>query len=266
MKNQDEKYNKLRRQKINVMLNEEERKIIKEKAIKYGFGDCLAEYIRAACIYENIYIEDVHGKEKVCNKVSEYIKELREILNAQRKLMKNVFLTKDDIDKIKNQNQQIIEKIGRLSRIIISSLSVVSEKKIQQRINMIEKYDSDKLIPKIQIAGEWGLVLRPSNLYHPNEPAIYIVFLPEYYDEIEINNFDPDKFKEKIDNYRHIAMKKELYISIYHFNDKLRYGIVMPFVDKESATKYAEEMEADYVYDLYSQQVEMDGDIYSSNS
>ena len=57
MNSTEERYSKLRRQKINVMLNEEERKIITEKAIKYGFGDCLAEYIRAACIYENIYID-----------------------------------------------------------------------------------------------------------------------------------------------------------------------------------------------------------------
>ena len=37
MSNPDDRYNKLRRQKINVMLNEEERRIITEKAIKYGF-------------------------------------------------------------------------------------------------------------------------------------------------------------------------------------------------------------------------------------
>ena len=62
MNSTEERYSKLRRQKINVMLNEEERRIITEKAIKYGFGDCLAEYIRAACIYENIYI-NIHTYE-----------------------------------------------------------------------------------------------------------------------------------------------------------------------------------------------------------
>ena len=73
MNSTEERYSKLRRQKINVMLNEEERKIITEKAIKYGFGDCLAEYIRAACIYENIYIEDVQGKQELCEIVSRFI-------------------------------------------------------------------------------------------------------------------------------------------------------------------------------------------------
>ena len=72
MNNQNERYSKLRRQKINVMLNEEERRIITEKAIKYGYGDCLAEYIRAACIYENIYIEDIEGKNGERNGTGQY--------------------------------------------------------------------------------------------------------------------------------------------------------------------------------------------------
>ena len=93
MNDQDERYSKLRRQKINVMLNEEERKIITEKAIKYGFGDCLAEYIRAACIYENIYVEDIEGKNEICQYVSDYIQLLREILYEQKKVLKNVLQT-----------------------------------------------------------------------------------------------------------------------------------------------------------------------------
>jgi len=75
---------KLRREKINVMLNEEERRIITEKAIKYGFGDCLAEYIRAACIYENIYVEELNGKFEVCEKVSEFLTKIREIIKEQK--------------------------------------------------------------------------------------------------------------------------------------------------------------------------------------
>lgn len=36
-----------RRKKINIMLNDEERKIITEKAIEYGFGPRLAAYVRS---------------------------------------------------------------------------------------------------------------------------------------------------------------------------------------------------------------------------
>ena len=93
MNNQEDRHSKLRRQKINVMLNEEERRIITEKAIKYGYGDCLAEYIRAACIYENIYIEDIEGKNEICNYISNFIQTLREILYEQKSLLKNVLIS-----------------------------------------------------------------------------------------------------------------------------------------------------------------------------
>ena len=118
MSNQDEKYSKLRRQKINVMLNEEERRIITEKAIRYGYGDCLAEYIRAACIYENIYVEDIEGKNEICNYISDFIKTLREILYEQKSILKNVLLSPEAIEKISNQNVQILEMIDILSRLI----------------------------------------------------------------------------------------------------------------------------------------------------
>ena len=117
MDNQEQRYNKLRRQKINLMLNEEERKTITEKAIKYGYGDCLAEYIRAAAIYENIYVEDVEGKKQVCEKVSEYIEVLREILKEQKAILKSVVLNKSDIEIISQQNLQIIKMITSIPKI-----------------------------------------------------------------------------------------------------------------------------------------------------
>ena len=144
MNSTEERYSKLRRQKINVMLNEEERKIITEKAIKYGFGDCLAEYIRAACIYENIYIEDVQGKQELCEIVSKFIETLREILKEQKKILNNYMLDKKDIDVISNQNNIIIKMINKLSNLVISILSVNTEKRLQQRLGMIEKYKVDE--------------------------------------------------------------------------------------------------------------------------
>ena len=136
MNSTEERYSKLRRQKINVMLNEEERRIITEKAIKYGFGDCLAEYIRAACIYENIYIEDVAGKQELCEIISKFIETLREILKEQKKLLNNYMIDKEDIEVISNQNIIIIKMISKLSNLVISILSVNTEKRIQQRIGI----------------------------------------------------------------------------------------------------------------------------------
>ncbi|MBQ2873581.1 MAG: hypothetical protein IJE89_06265, partial [Bacilli bacterium] len=140
MNSTEERYSKLRRQKINVMLNEEERRIITEKAIKYGFGYCLAEYIRAACIYENIYIEDVAGKQELCEIISKFIETLREILKEQKKILNNYMIDKEDIEVISNQNIIIIKMISKLSNLVIYILSVNTEKRIQQRLGMIEKY------------------------------------------------------------------------------------------------------------------------------
>lgn len=267
MNNPDQRYSKLRRQKINVMLNEDERKIITEKAIKYGYGDCLAEYIRAACIYENIYIEDVKGKEKICNAVSEYIEVLRELLNEQRNLFRNISLTKEDIIKIRNQNDKIIEQIDKLSRLIVSSLSVNAEKKVQQRIDMIEKHKSELLLKKVTNKQHHKFtVLRASNLKRPNNLVAFVVFLPEYNRVFNLKNMDIDKFTELVDYYREVAMKKKLYIAFCNLGYDLRCGVVMNFADMDTARKYLEEVQADCVYGLLKPEGGLVGDHHSSNS
>lgn len=53
--------------------NDEERRIITEKAIEYGFGPHLASYVRSACIYESLYKEDIEGKNEIIEIMSDYI-------------------------------------------------------------------------------------------------------------------------------------------------------------------------------------------------
>lgn len=259
MTSTEERYSKLRRQKINVMLNEEERRIITEKAIKYGFGDCLAEYIRAACIYENIYIEDVEGKQELCEIISKFIETLREILKEQKKILNNYMLDKRDVEVISNQNIIIIKMISKLSNLVISILSVNTEKKIQQRLGMIEKYKIDEnFYKKIMNNNYQHFIVRPSNLNRPNQKPIYIVYLNNHTYTYSLDDINQEDLIQKINKCRDVAMQKDLLISFYREDSILNFGIIMEFQDKTAAKEFASE--------INSQFFSLEGDTYTNNS
>ena len=242
MNSTEERYSKLRRQKINVMLNEEERKIITEKAIKYGFGDCLAEYIRAACIYENIYIEDVQGKQELCEIVSKFIETLREILKEQKKILNNYMLDKKDIDVISNQNNIIIKMINKLSR-----------------LGMIEKYKVDEnFYKKIMNNKYQHFIVRPSNLNRPNQKPMYIVYLNNNTYTYSLEDINKEDFIKKVNECRDIAMQKDLLISFYREDSILNFGIIMEFQDKKAAKEFASE--------INSQFFSLEGDTHANDS
>lgn len=259
MTSKEERYSKLRRQKINVMLNEEERRIITEKAIKYGFGDCLAEYIRAACIYENIYIEDIEGKQELCEIISKFIETLREILKEQKKILNNYMLDKSDVEVISNQNIIIIKMISKLSNLVVSILSVNTEKKIQQRLGMIEKYKIDEnFYKKIMNNNYQHFIVRPSNLNRPNQKPVYIVYLNNHTYTYSLDDINQEDLIQKINNCRDIAMQKDLLISFYREGSILNFGIIMEFQDKTAAKEFASE--------INSQFFSLEGDNYTNNS
>lgn len=266
MENTDSKYSKLRRQKINVMLNEEERKIIKEKAIKYGYGDCLAEYIRAACIYENIYIEDVEGKTEICDIVSKFIEILKSILKEQQVILKNLILSRSDIEVISSQNDQIVEMIDSLSRNLVSLLSVNTHHQVQKRKTAIDNHKfSGKTIQSLLESQKGILTLRPSNLHSPNHKINYLVFLPNYTYDFNLTELKVEQFFMLINQLRDVAMKKQLYLSFYKENNFLRTGIVMDFHEYEIAKKFAGEVQADRIFSM-AKENELVGDAYSNNS
>lgn len=267
MNNQEDRYSKLRRQKINVMLNEEERRIITEKAIKYGYGDCLAEYIRAACIYENIYIEDIEGKNEICNYISDFIQTLREILYEQKSLLKNVLISPKAVENISNQNIQILEMIDILSSLIVTTLSVNTEKKIQQRMNLIEKYPPNKnFLKRVIKKNEVIYLVRPSNLQVPNLKYKYIVYLKNSYVDFELDNLNMNVFEEQVNAFRDTAMKKKALLSFYKENNKLECSIVIGYDDLESAKRCAREIKSNVYFYNDKEEYEWVGDLYSSNS
>lgn len=266
MNNHDEKCSRLRRQKINVMLNEEERRILTEKAIKYGFGDCLAEYIRAACIYENIYIEDIEGKKEICKYISDFIQTLREILYEQKTILKNVLISHQDVEKISNQNNQITEMIDILSSLIVTTLSVNTEKKIQQRMSLIEKYSPDEDFLKRVAKKEKNIyTIRPSNLQVPNYKYKYFVYLTNYVVDFDLSNIDMRIFEEQVNIFRDVAMKKKALLSFYKEGNKLECSIIVGYDDLESAKRCANEIKSE-VYYLDDDSYRWVGDDYSYDS
>ena len=187
----------LRREKINMMLNEEERRIITEKAIKYGFGDCIAEYMRAASIYENIYIEELNGKTELLEAISKYMTKIREILKYQSIICRNITLSKDSMDEISN--------------LIISTLSTNSIHRIQQRITMIDKYQfNEEFLKKISKSN--SLIIRPSNLYIPTLKNGYLVLLTQYDYTYVVETNDIVDFNDHLNRLRDIAMQKQMFL------------------------------------------------------
>lgn len=266
MSEQNHNNKKLRRQKINVMLNEEERKLITEKAIKYGYGDCLAEYIRAACIYENIYIEEVEGKKEVCEVVSKYIEVIREILNEQKPLLKNFSVSPSTIKMITEQNKKIIEEIDSLQKKLITILSVNSIQKIQHRTKMIDNHRTDaKLLKRVIEYDQKITVLRPSNLKAPAKKIGFVVFLKMYDYTFDLNDLKTEDFTGLVNLFRDVAMKKNLLICFCRMGKYLKCGIVMDFTDYSSAEKYAIQENQD-LFTILKKEGGLVGDLYPNNS
>jgi len=240
MNMQDDESKKLRREKINMMLNEEERRIITEKAIKYGFGDCLAEYMRASSIYENIYVENIEGKTELLEALSECMGVIREILKEQSEICKKITLSRFDIEKIKSQNVQIIDILDSIKHLIISTLSVSAIYKIQNRLTMIDKYKSDdEFLNKIKTKNNY--CVRPSNLFVPRIKNGYLVFIKKYEyvfnpEEVLLNDFEMS-----LNRVRDIAMQKKMYLYFTNVNGFIHVNICAYFKDYETAKKFADE-------------------------
>ena len=124
-----------RRKKINIMLNDEERRIITEKAIEYGFGPHLAAYVRSACIYESLYKEDIEGKNEIIEIISDYISVVNRIEYEQSLLTKKIMLSEGDIQMIKENNTLLHNEIRKLIKTIENTLTVRQIKETKQKLN-----------------------------------------------------------------------------------------------------------------------------------
>lgn len=124
-----------RRKKINIMLNDEERRIITEKAVEYGFGSHLAAYVKNTCIYKSLYKEDIEGKNEIIKIVSDYISVVNRIQYEQELLTKKIMLSEGDIQMIKENNTLLHNEIRKLIKTIENTLTVRQIKETKQKLN-----------------------------------------------------------------------------------------------------------------------------------
>lgn len=103
------------------------------KANEYGYGDNLSEYIRGASLNESFIIEDVIGKELIFNIVSEQLSVDREKLKEIRAVCKKIILSKEDIDYLKKQQDNIFNNITTLIKTVAKILSLKYVRKSRKK-------------------------------------------------------------------------------------------------------------------------------------
>lgn len=131
-----------RRTQIKIFLTDEERQIIEEKMEKYGYKS-LAAYVRDACIYENIIVEDIKDKKEISEKIATLISEFKKTRNDVNSLVYNPAATSIDIKIITNTLKNIEKNILDLKVTVIEKLEVVFDrKKVNEFIEQKKEGDS----------------------------------------------------------------------------------------------------------------------------
>ena len=125
----------LRRKRINIMLNSEEREMILAKAKSFGRRENLSEYIREISMNPNVFIEDMNGRKEVIEKISELLLEAREIKQFVEKMYMNINLTKEDIILLKNKIDKLSTNFDLLKKYISTVLSFSYVKKEKKKIS-----------------------------------------------------------------------------------------------------------------------------------
>ena len=249
---------KLRREKINIMLNEDERKIITEKAIKYGYGPKLAEYVRDACIYEKVYVEDVKGKTEICKIVDNLILEVRKVQLSLNKISKNITITKNDIELIKRNNTKLNTLINNLTKTVVKVLSTTSTQKYQKRLGLVERYKTThKHIDSI-LKKEFCLAI-PSTLSFNDYKMGYLVIMLDTAKSIRLDYINYNGISIMIDSQRELALQNNCYI-LYKKKDDVLYSYLALYKkSKEEAMSYIVGNKNKSLYD-YTNDVEIISD------
>ena len=232
--------NKKRRDKINILVTPEERKIISNKAKEYGYGDCLAEYVRDACIYERLYVEDVSGKQDVCKIVSEFILIVKDILKRQNDISKNITITKENIEIIKEDNIKIVNAIEKLTKELIAKLSSNSVPKFQKRLRLIEKNKvTEKFIQ--YVSNKKFVIVLPSTLGTKNSKDGFLLVSLDNSEKIDVKTLDEANAITKINIQREKALREKCYLFFSSDNNELNIYLAEYFNNKEeSINKYNE--------------------------
>lgn len=231
---------KLKREKINLMLTADERKQILNKSKRYGFGNKISDYAREACLNERFYIEEVHGKKEICESANKYAITVREYGNKLDILIKKPTLSTYDCEMIKKQSKEIIEITNNFINQIIKLLSINSIPKFQKRMRLIEKYEvSNKFIDKV-IKNSFVLAV-PSSLTSKNiNDGTIAIFLDDYrnhrIEKVEDNILiNYDTIKILIDMQRELALQRECYIFLKYDGEMIWIYLANYYKSEEEA-------------------------------
>ena len=244
--------NKKRREKINILVTSEERKIISDKAREYGYGDCLAEYVRDACIYEKLYVEDLSGKQDVCKIVSEFILIVKDILKKQTDMSKNITLSKENIEILRQDNEKIIDAIERLSKELITKLSSNSVPKFQKRLRLVEK---NKITKKFleYVSNKKFVIVLPSTLGIKNSKKGFLLVSLDNSETLDIKTLEETSAITIINLQREKALREKCYLFFSSNNNELNIYLADYFKDKEEGiNKYKEKVNRNNKLKLYS--------------
>lgn len=226
-----------KREKFNILFTPEEKQMVIEKAIKYGYGSKLAEYIRDACIYERLYIENIQGKQEIFNCIDEYLKEVRIYITKTEELLKKVNIQKEDILFIQKQNEKVIESINSLIKTVIKVLSTNSTLEFQKRLRLVEKNKvSFSLIDSI-IKKQFSVV-QPSTLNSKRLNNIVLLVYQENYKIIDIENLNYNALIILIDQQREFALQNDFYLLFRVLDNKLKIEMVKCFSKYDDAMNF----------------------------
>lgn len=244
--------NKKRREKINILVTSEERKIISDKAREYGYGDCLAEYVRDACIYEKLYVEDLSGKQDVCKIVSEFILIVKDILKKQTDMSKNITLSKENIEILRQDNEKIIDAIERLSKELITKLSSNSVPKFQKRLRLVEKNKITKNFLEY-VSNKKFVIVLPSTLGIKNSKEGFLLVSLDNSETLDIKTLEETSAITIINLQREKALREKCYLFFSSNNNELNIYLADYFKDKEEGiNKYKEKVNRNNKLKLYS--------------
>lgn len=145
----EKKPNRIRRNQFKLYLSDEERYIIENKAAQYGYNTIVA-YMRDACMYENIFVEDVNGRNDIIQEFSQINMEFKKVRKECNLLNHNPIATATDIHEIKEQLLEIEKDLKDIRKDVEDKLSVTFDRK-----KIVEDYNKRNII-ETNSADNWS--------------------------------------------------------------------------------------------------------------
>ena len=110
-----------KRKRVNVLLSDEEKIILKEKMKKYGYTD-MSVYLRDVGIYEKVYVEDINGKFEITKLMADYLSLAEKTYNVGKEMMMKAAFTNEDKNKWQIIFENHIEQIKKLQNVVEETL------------------------------------------------------------------------------------------------------------------------------------------------